>query len=90
MEIQTKKGKINAARIFEAIGKIGYSPESAILDIVDNSVNIIEPLGREKTRIKFIKITYQRLQIVFQANAKNQNFLLKNNLSYLFHQQIFQ
>jgi hypothetical protein len=38
MEIKTKEGKINAARTFQALGKIGYSPESAILDIVDNSV----------------------------------------------------
>ncbi|MDW6003250.1 ATP-binding protein [Vibrio mangrovi] len=33
-----KTGQVNAARLFEALGKIGYSPESALLDIVDNSV----------------------------------------------------
>ena len=32
-------GKINAGRLLAALGRIGYKPESAILDIVDNSVS---------------------------------------------------
>jgi hypothetical protein len=34
-----KKGKWNAARVYDALGKIGYSPASALLDMVDNSVS---------------------------------------------------
>ena len=34
-----KAGTINAARILAALGRIGYQPVSAILDIVDNSVS---------------------------------------------------
>lgn len=38
-ELQQKSLKINPDRICEAIAKIGYTPQSAILDIVDNSVS---------------------------------------------------
>lgn len=34
-----KSGKVNYSRLFKAIGRIGYDPVSAILDIVDNSVS---------------------------------------------------
>lgn len=34
-----KPGKVNAARLFQALGRIGYRPASAILDIVDNSIS---------------------------------------------------
>ncbi|MBL4853604.1 MAG: ATP-binding protein [Robiginitomaculum sp.] len=34
-----QEGSINAARLFEALGKIGYSPTSAVLDILDNSIS---------------------------------------------------
>jgi hypothetical protein len=34
-----KKRKWNAARVYDALGKIGYSPASALLDMVDNSVS---------------------------------------------------
>ena len=47
------EGTWNPARVFEALGKIGYKPHSAILDIADNSVSancshldiIIEPMS---------------------------------------------
>ena len=35
----TKQGKVVSNRLFQAIGKIGYSPESAILDICDNAIS---------------------------------------------------
>ncbi|TLS77930.1 hypothetical protein FE236_02180 [Mariprofundus erugo] len=34
-------GKWNAQRVFQAIGRIGYRPASAIMDIVDNSVSAL-------------------------------------------------
>ena len=36
--MEKRKSKINASRICEAIARIGYKPQSAILDLVDNSV----------------------------------------------------
>ena len=35
-----KEGTWDAARVFQALGRIGYDPVSAILDIVDNSVSV--------------------------------------------------
>jgi hypothetical protein len=34
-----KRGNWNPARVLEALGRIGYNPTSAILDIVDNSIS---------------------------------------------------
>ena len=64
------EGTWNPARVFEALGKIGYKPDSAILDIADNSVSancshldiVIEPMsiidenGGKKRIIKHIFI----------------------------------
>ena len=37
--MQKKEGKWHPSRVLAAIGKIGYNPVSAILDIADNSVS---------------------------------------------------
>lgn len=34
-----KPGNLNAGRLFQALGRIGYHPVSALLDLVDNSVS---------------------------------------------------
>ena len=34
-----KQGNLNAGRLFQALGRIGYHPVSALLDLVDNSVS---------------------------------------------------
>lgn len=34
-----KKGNLNAGRLFQALGRIGYHPVTALLDLVDNSVS---------------------------------------------------
>lgn len=39
MSDNLKKGRWHPSRVMTAIGRIGYSPASAILDIVDNSVS---------------------------------------------------
>ena len=35
----SKEGDWDAGRVFQVLGRIGYAPVSAILDIVDNSVS---------------------------------------------------
>jgi len=39
LEIKKITGGMNAARVLAALGRIGYKPVSAILDLVDNSVS---------------------------------------------------
>src|SRR5256885_2106177 len=34
-----KKGAVNAGRVLRALGRIGYHPVSAVLDIADNAVS---------------------------------------------------
>lgn len=67
-----REGKWNPARVIKALGRIGYNPVSAILDIVDNSVsngarsvqiNILteseerEGRGRRRTAVKCVIIS---------------------------------
>ena len=44
-----RKASFNAARVMQALGRIGYNPVSAILDIADNSVSA----GATKVVIRF-------------------------------------
>lgn len=39
MTEELREGRLNAARLIAALGKIGYDPVSAILDMMDNSVS---------------------------------------------------
>ena len=34
-----REGAWDAGRVFQALGRIGYDPVSALLDLVDNSVS---------------------------------------------------
>ena len=39
MSLHKEIGKWNPARLFDALGRIGYNPVSALLDICDNSIS---------------------------------------------------
>ena len=38
-KMNIKEGAWDAGRVFQALGRIGYDPVSALLDLVDNSVS---------------------------------------------------
>lgn len=40
MKIKEREGTWDAGRVFQALGRIGYDPVSALLDLVDNSVSV--------------------------------------------------
>lgn len=69
-----KTGQVNAARLFAALGKIGYSPESALLDIVDNSV----AYGADKIEVSIVG---KRIDIVGSTRKKTviDKFIIKDN-----------
>jgi len=52
MTREQKEGKFNAARVIKALGRIGYEPAFALLDIADNSLSA----GASRIAIKLEKV----------------------------------
>ena len=55
--MNTKEGTWNAGRVFQALGRIGYEPVSALLEFVDNSVSaratcVVVKVNEERTEGK--------------------------------------
>ena len=72
--MEKRTGKVNAGRLFEALGKIGYSPDSAILDIVDNSV----AYGASKVQVE-IKGRKIKLDGAKREKTVVDRFVIKDN-----------
>lgn len=67
-----KKGNWNPGRVFCALGRIGYNPVSALLDIVDNSVSAGADLVTVGLTLERVKVNHgSRVQIMSFSIADN-------------------
>jgi len=67
-----KAGNWSPARVFGALGRIGYNPVSALLDIVDNSVSAGANLVTIDLALDRIKVNHgNRVQITSFSIADN-------------------
>lgn len=72
--MEKRQGRVNAGRLFEALGKIGYSPDSAILDIVDNSI----AYGATKVQVE-VKGRKIKLEGAKREKTVVESFIIKDN-----------
>lgn len=67
-----KKGNWNPGRVFCALGRIGYNPVSALLDIVDNSVSAGADLVTVGLTLERVRVNHgSRVQITSFSIADN-------------------